>query len=258
MTARAIAARSPGRVSRPARPRTRCSAAAASPGSRTLVARAMMPALAWERIPSLSAAIVAGSRAARPRARSSSSSAAALDSPSAQDSSSTANSSHASGTGAWVLPGLAAPSAAAPPAGTRGAQPSTPASSPGTIAAQPSARGVFPGPVGLRGAQSSAGRRRISSAVAASLRAAACASTRAHAQITPTISSSAAPGYRSSGPAAAPASPASTGQPGMVSSANPDPKAAAGLACSPGNDAADPGCPGPRRPGAAPTAPHPP
>ena len=51
MTARAIAARSPPGLSRPARPSTISSAARASPGSRTWVARAMTSTLAWRSSP---------------------------------------------------------------------------------------------------------------------------------------------------------------------------------------------------------------
>src|SRR5271166_5100785 len=98
------------------------------------------------------------------------------------------------------------------------------------------------------GGQPGSGRRRISSATAASLRAAMCASSRSPAHSTPISSASDAPSYRSSGPAAASASIARSGQPGITSSASPMPNAAARLPDSPGKTRAEPGWPGPRRP----------
>jgi len=84
------------------------------------------------------------------------------------------------------------------------------------------------------------GRRRINSAAAASFRAAMCASNRSHAHSTPISSSSETLSYRSSSPAAASASIARSGQPGITSSASPVPNAAARLEDSPGNRRADP------------------
>ena len=95
---------------------------------------------------------------------------------------------------------------------------------------------------------SSPGFRRASSAIAASLRACAWASTRSHPHITPISSASETPPNRASAPAAASAATASPAQPGSTSSTIPGPNAAAGLADSPGNTRAEPGCPGPRRP----------
>ena len=105
--------------------------------------------------------------------------------------------------------------------------------------------GIWAGPAS---AQPGAGRRRTSSATAAYLPAAMAASARSRAQITPSSSSSLAPAYRSSSPAASSANRPSVAQPGATSSGSPVANPAAGLAHSPGNDSADPGIPGPRRP----------
>ena len=64
-------------------------------------------------------------------------------------------------------------------------------------------------------------------------------------------SSSLTPFQVSSGPAAASASIARSGQPGVTSSASPLPNAAARLLDSPGKIRAEPGWPGPRRPAIA-------
>ena len=100
---------------------------------------------------------------------------------------------------------------------------------------------------GPSGSQPGLGLRRISSAAAASLRAAACASTRSHAHSTPISSASETPAKPSS-PAAASAATARPAQPGSTSSDIPGPNAAAGLDDSPGKIRAEPGWPGPRRP----------
>ncbi len=146
MTARAIAARSPPGVRRPARPSTIASAARASPGSSSAVAAAMICALSSRTIPSRSVARVPGSLASRAAARVSRSSARPRCSASAYASSSAVNSAHAAG-----------------------------------IRAGPS------------GGQPGSGRRRISSAAAASLRAAMWASSRSQADSTPMSSSSLTP-----------------------------------------------------------------
>ena len=106
------------------------------------------------------------------------------------------------------------------------------------------AAGIEAGPSGT---QPGSGRRRVNSAMAACLRAAACASTRSHAAITPATSSSQAPSNRSSSPAAWSANPASALHPGMVSSSIPAANPAARERYSPGARRADPGWPGPRR-----------
>src|SRR5580700_5095621 len=67
----------------------------------------------------------------------------------------------------------------------------------------------------------------------------------------PVSSSSDAPGYRSSSPAAASANWPSVRHPGAVSSGFPDANPDARLAYTPGTLCADPGIPGPRRPAAA-------
>ena len=186
ITARAIAARSPPGVSRPARPSTSASAARASAGSSTVAARAMISTLDSRRVPSRNAARVPGSLTSRSLARSSSPSAVPRDSASTEASSVTVNSSH--------------------PAGIR---------------------------AGPSGAQPGSGRRRMNSATAACLRALACASIRSQAAIAPATSSSRAPSYRSSSPAASTANPASALHPGMVSSSIPAANPAARLRYSP-------------------------
>ena len=113
------------------------------------------------------------------------------------------------------------------------------------------AAGIRAGP---SSGQPSAGRRRMNSAMAACLRAAMWASTRSQAQIAPTSSSSLAPGYRSSGPAASAANRASSTPPGAASRIIPVANAPAGPGYSPGNRSAEPGWPGPRRPRVAPIA----
>ena len=60
ITARVIAARSPGGVSAPARPSTSASAAPARAGSSSTVAPAMITALRRLRIPARNAALVPG------------------------------------------------------------------------------------------------------------------------------------------------------------------------------------------------------
>ena len=112
MTAWAIAARSPPGLSRPARPRTRASAARASAGSSIMVARAMISTLAWRSTPVRNASLVPGSFTSRAWARSSIASAALRVSASAQRTSSPANSSQPSGIRAW-------PSSVQPGAGRR-------------------------------------------------------------------------------------------------------------------------------------------
>jgi len=67
----------------------------------------------------------------------------------------------------------------------------------------------------------------------------------------PVSSSSDAPGYRSSSPAAASANCPKVRHPGAVSSGLPDANPDARLAYTPGKLSADPGIPGPRRPAAA-------
>jgi hypothetical protein len=98
---------------------------------------------------------------------------------------------------------------------------------------------------GIRAGPSSAwpgaGRRRISSATAACLRAAACASTRSHAHSTPSTSSSEAPSKESPAPAASWANAASSGRPGITSNSIPEANWAARLGYSPGKTRADPG-----------------
>ncbi len=89
MTARPIAARSPGGVSCPARPSTIPSAAAASFSSRNWVALAMAVALDSRIRPSRSAALVPGSRASSWYAMAIRSAAVSCDSASAQASSRT-------------------------------------------------------------------------------------------------------------------------------------------------------------------------
>jgi len=90
--------------------------------------------------------------------------------------------------------------------------------------------------------------RRASSAMAASLRAPAWASTRSHAHTTPISSASDTPAKLPSSPAAASAATARPAQPGSTSSGIPGPNDAAELADSPGKTRAEPGWPGPRRP----------
>jgi hypothetical protein len=80
--------------------------------------------------------------------------------------------------------------------------------------------------------------------MAACLPALAWASTRSQAQMIPSSSSSEA----SSSPAVSSRKEPSAAQPGAASSGLPEAKPAAGPAYSPGNDSADPGIPGPRRP----------
>ena len=109
----------------------------------------------------------------------------------------------------------------------------------------PSAQATWPA---VNPASGGAGLRRASSAEAASLRAAACASTRSHAHTTPTSSASDTPANPPSSPAAASAATASCAQPGSTSKTIPGPNAAAGLDDWPGKTRAEPGCPGPRRP----------
>ena len=96
-TARAIAARSPPGVSRPARPSTSASALRASAGSSTAAARAMISTFDARSVPSRNAAFVPGSLTSRSRARSSRPSAIPRDSPSSAASSVTVNSSHPAG-----------------------------------------------------------------------------------------------------------------------------------------------------------------
>jgi hypothetical protein len=100
----------------------------------------------------------------------------------------------------------------------------------------------------VNSASSGAGVRRASSAIAASLRATAWASTRSHAHTTPTSSASDTPAKPPSSPAAAPAATASCGQPDSMSSGIPGPNPAAELDDWPGKIRAEPGWPGPRRP----------
>ena len=121
--------------------------------------------------------------------------------------------------------------------------PSTAPSSRGVNSSNPS--GIWPGPAGTH---PSAGRRRISSATAACLRLLTYAPTRSHAAIAPSNSSSEAPGYRSSSPAASSANWASVRHPDATSSGLPDANPDARLAYTPGKLSADPGIPGPRRP----------
>ena len=87
----------------------------------------------------------------------------------------------------------------------------------------------------------------MNSATAACLRAAACASTRSHAAITPATSSSPAPRTGRHPRPPRPANPASAPHPGMVSSSIPAANPAARERYSPGARRADPGWPGPRR-----------
>ena len=112
MTARAIAARSPGGVSAPARPSTMASAARASAGSSSTVAAAMIIALRWLRIPARNAALVPGRLTSSSWASDTMSPAAARDSPSTEASSCGTNSSEASGI-------CAGPATTAPGAGRR-------------------------------------------------------------------------------------------------------------------------------------------
>ena len=129
--------------------------------------------------------------------------------------------------------------------------PAVPSSSSARNRDSPSAFAIWSA---VNSASSGPGLRRSSSAMTASLRAAAWASTRSHAHTTPTSSPSETPANRSSS-AAASAATASCAQPGSRSKIIPGPNAAAGLADSPGNTRAEPGWPGPRRPEvAAPTA----
>ena len=112
MTARAIAARSPGGVSVPARPSTFASAARASCGSSSTVAPAMIIALRRLTIPDRNAALVPGRLTSSSWASDTMSPAAARDSPSTEASSCATNSSAASGI-------CAGPWTAAPRAGRR-------------------------------------------------------------------------------------------------------------------------------------------
>jgi len=112
ITARAIAARSPGGVSSPARPSTIASATRASAGSSTAVAPAMIIALRRLRIPARNAALVPGRLISSSWASDTMSPAAVRVSPSAAASSCAANSSDAPG-----IP--AGPCAAVPGAGRR-------------------------------------------------------------------------------------------------------------------------------------------
>ena len=88
----------------------------------------------------------------------------------------------------------------------------------------------------------------MSSATAACLRKHAAASVRSRAQISPTISSSAAAPSRSWSSATGSANPGSADPPGATSRGCPAPNPPAGPPDQPGTRRADPGCPGPRRP----------
>ncbi len=112
MTARVIAARSPGGVSVPARSSTMASAARASAGSSSAVASAMIIALRRLRIPDRNAALVPGRLTSSSWASDTISPAPVRVSPSAEASSCAANSSPAPGS-------CAGPGAAAPGAGRR-------------------------------------------------------------------------------------------------------------------------------------------